>query len=108
MFKAFILFAVTAAAEIFGCYAVYLWARLHRTAWWLFPAAASLAMFAWLLTLHPQTGAGRVYAAYGGVYVAASLVWLSLIEGIWPDRWDVIGSLVCLLGAAIILFGPRT
>lgn len=108
MFRAFMLFIATAAAEIFGCYAMYLWLRLHRPAWWLLPGAASLAIFAWLLTLHPQIGAGRVYAAYGGVYVAASLLWLWGVEGIRPDRWDVIGSLVCLLGAAIILFGPRT
>jgi small multidrug resistance family-3 protein len=108
MFKALILFSATAVAEIFGCYAVYLWCRLHRPAWWLLPAAVSLATFAWLLTLHPQTGAGRVYAAYGGVYVAASLIWLWFIEGIRPDRWDVLGSLICLLGATIILFGPRS
>jgi len=107
IFKAFILFIVTAAAEIFGCYAVYLWLRLHRPAWWLLPGALSLAIFAWLLTLHPQTGAGRIYAAYGGVYIAASLAWLWLVEGIPLDRWDTIGSLICLIGAAVILFGPR-
>jgi small multidrug resistance family-3 protein len=107
MFKAFILFTATAVAEIFGCYAVYLWLRLDRPAWWLVPGAVSLAGFAWLLTLHPQIGAGRVYAAYGGVYVTASLAWLWMIEGIRPDRWDLIGSIICLIGTAVILFGPR-
>lgn len=106
--KAFLLFVLTAGAEIFGCYAVYLWLRMHRPAWWLLPGAASLALFAWLLTLHPQLGAGRVYAAYGGVYIAASLLWLWQVEGIRPDRWDLIGTAVCLIGATIILFGPRT
>ncbi len=107
MFKASILFILTAAAEIFGCYAIYLWLRLDRSAWWLLPGAAALAIFALLLTLHPQSGAGRIYAAYGGVYVTASLLWLWLVEGIRPDRWDVIGSTLCLLGSSIILFGPR-
>lgn len=107
MLKAFVLFALTAVAEILGCYAVYLWLRLHKPAWWLLPGAAALALFAWLLTLHPPVGAGRVYAAYGGVYVAASVAWLWAVEGFRPDRWDVLGSIVCLVGTAIILFGPR-
>ena len=107
MTKAYLLFTLTAAAEIFGCYAAYLWLRLHHSAWWLLPGALSLALFAWLLTLHPQVGAGRVYAAYGGVYVAASLVWLWIIEGTRPDRWDLLGAAVCLAGTAVILFGPR-
>jgi small multidrug resistance family-3 protein len=108
MLKAFVLFTATAAAEIFGCYAVYLWLRLQRPAWWLLPGALSLALFAWLLTLHPQVGAGRVYAAYGGVYVAASLAWLWAAEGIQPDRWDLVGSLICLIGTGVILYGPRS
>jgi small multidrug resistance family-3 protein len=107
MMRAFILFALTAMAEIVGCYAVYLWLRLHRPAWWLLPGALALALFAWLLTLHPQSGAGRVYAAYGGVYIAAAMLWLWAVEGIQPDRWDVIGTAICLVGAGIILFGPR-
>lgn len=105
--KSFLLFALTAAAEIFGCYATYLCLRMHRPAWWLVPGTLSLAVFAWLLTLHPQIGAGRVYAAYGGVYVVASLVWLWTVEGIRPDRWDLSGCAVCLAGSAIVLFGPR-
>lgn len=108
MIQAFVLFALTAAAEIFGCYAVYLWLRLHRSAWWVLPGAVSLALFAWLLTLHPQVGAGRVYAAYGGVYIAASLLWLWAVEHLRPDRWDVLGAALCLVGTAVILFGPRT
>jgi small multidrug resistance family-3 protein len=107
MLRAFGLFCLTAAAEIFGCYAVYLWLRLHKGVGWLFPGAVSLALFAWLLTLHPQTGAGRVYAAYGGVYIAAAMLWLWAVEGIRPDRWDLLGSLICLAGAGVILFGPR-
>lgn len=107
MLRAFGLFCLTAVAEIFGCYAVYLWLRLHKGVGWLFPGAVSLAVFAWLLTLHPQAGAGRVYAAYGGVYIAAAMLWLWAVEGIRPDRWDLLGSLVCLAGAGLILFGPR-
>ncbi|MGP8199635.1 MAG: YnfA family protein [Limisphaerales bacterium] len=107
MTKAFGLFVLTAAAEIFGCYAVYLWWRLSRPAWWLLPGALSLALFAWLLTLHPQAGAGRVYAAYGGIYIASAMLWLWAVEGIQPDRWDVIGSAICLAGTGVILFGPR-
>lgn len=107
MLKAFTLFTLTAAAEIFGCYAVYLWLRLQKPVWWLLPGAAALALFAWLLTLHPQVGAGRVYAAYGGVYVAGSLAWLWAVEGLRPDRWDALGSILCFVGTAVILFGPR-
>lgn len=105
--KTFLLFVLTAGAEIGGCYLPYLWLRKDKSAWLLVPAAMSLALFAWLLTLHP-TGAGRTYAAYGGVYVAASLVWLWRVEGLRPDRWDVLGAAVCLLGTAIIVLGPRT
>jgi small multidrug resistance family-3 protein len=100
----FVLFSVTAAAEIFGCYSVYLWLKMHRTPLWLLLAALSLALFAWLLSLHQTTAAGRTYAAYGGIYIAASLVWLWRVEGQSPDRWDPLGSLVCILGAAIILY----
>ena len=102
-----LLFGLTAVAEILGCYLPWLVLRQDRSAWLLLPAALSLAAFAWLLTLHP-TAAGRTYAAYGGIYVAASLVWLRWVEGAIPDQWDMIGAAVCILGAAIILFGPRT
>ena len=105
--KAFPLYLVTALAEIIGCYAVFLWLRHDKSAWWMVIAAVGLGLFAWLLTLHPMTSAGRVYAAYGGVYIAASLCWLWLAEGQAPDRWDLIGTLLCLVGAAVIYFGPR-
>jgi small multidrug resistance family-3 protein len=100
------LFGVTAIAEILGCYLPYLWLRGGRSAWLLLPAALSLAAFAWLLTLHPLA-AGRVYAAYGGVYVTVALLWLWLVDGVSPDRWDLIGAAVTLAGMAIIAFAPR-
>ena len=100
------LFIATAVAEITGCYFVYLWMRKAAPAWVLVPAAASLALFAWLLTLHPHA-AGRVYAAYGGIYVAVAVVWLWLIDGIRPDRWDILGVVVTIAGMAIIFFPPR-
>lgn len=99
------LFVLTALAEISGCYLVYLWMRGGRSAALLAAAAASLALFAWLLSFHPN--AGRAYAAYGGIYVAASVAWGFLVERQVPDRWDLIGAAVCVLGTAIILFGPR-
>jgi small multidrug resistance family-3 protein len=100
------LFVATALAEIIGCYLPYLWLRQGRSPWLLAPAAASLAAFAWLLTLHPQA-AGRTYASYGGVYVATALVWLWLVDGQRPDRWDVVGGAITVAGMAIIAFGPR-
>ncbi len=101
------LFVLAALAEIIGCYLPYLWLRRDKSPWLLLPAAISLALFAWLLTLHPALPAGRTYAAYGGVYVAATLVWLWRVDRVAPDRWDVIGLAVTLLGMAIIAFGPR-
>jgi len=100
------LFVLTAVAEIVGCYLPYLWLRQDGPAWLLVPAAGALALFVWLLTLHPAA-AGRVYAGYGGVYVAVAISWLWAVNGVQPDRWDVIGSLVTLTGMAIIMFGPR-
>jgi len=101
-----LLFVVTAVAEILGCYLPYLWLRKGATPLLLLPAACSLALFAWLLTLHP-TAAGRVYAAYGGVYVMTALLWLWIVEGMLPDRWDITGGLIALAGMAIIMFAPR-
>lgn len=101
------LFVITALAEIIGCYLPYLWLREGRTVWLLVPAAVSLAAFAWLLSLHP-TAAGRVYAAYGGVYVFMAILWLWAVDGVRPTGWDLIGSAVALTGMAIIMFAPRT
>jgi small multidrug resistance family-3 protein len=100
------LFLLTAGAEILGCYLPYLWLRRGGSAWLVLPAALSLAAFAWLLTLHPSA-AGRTYAAYGGVYVAVALLWLWRVDGITPDKWDIVGVIVTLLGMAIIAFAPR-
>ena len=100
------LFALTALAEILGCYLPYLWLRRGQPAWLLLPAALSLASFAWLLTLHPFA-AGRTYAAYGGVDVSVALLWLWLVEGVSPDKWDLVGAMVTLAGMAIIAFAPR-
>ena len=101
------LFAATAVAEIAGCYLPLLWLQNRAPAWVLAPAAVSLALFVWLLTLHP-TAAGRVYAAYGGVYVATALVWLWLVDGERPHLWDLLGAGVALAGMAIIMFAPRS
>ncbi len=100
------LFVVTAGAEILGCYLPYLWLRRHQSIWLLLPAGVSLAAFAWLLTLHPSA-AGRTYAAYGGVYVVTALFWLWWVEHQQPDRWDLIGGAVTVVGMAIIAFAPR-
>ena len=101
------LFGLTALAEIVGCYLPWLWLRQGRSAWLLLPAALSLALFVWLLTLHPQAS-GRVYAAYGGVYVSAALLWLWAVDGIRPVWPDVLGVALCLTGMAVIAFVPRS
>ena len=100
------LFAVTALAEILGCYLPYLWLREGKTIWLLIPAALCLALFAWLLTLHP-TASGRVYAAYGGVYVTAAIVWLWSVDGVRPTTWDLVGTAMALAGMAVIMFAPK-
>lgn len=101
------LFLITAVAEIVGCYLPYLWLKQGKSAWLLIPAAASLGLFAWLLSLHP-TAAGRVYAAYGGVYVCVAIFWLWGVDGVRPTAWDLVGSGVALLGMGIIMFAPRS
>ena len=100
------LFALTAVAEIVGCYLPWLVLKRDASPLWLVPAALSLALFAWLLTLHPQA-TGRIYAAYGGVYVAVAIGWLWAVDGVRPDRWDLVGAGVTLAGMAIIYFAPR-
>jgi small multidrug resistance family-3 protein len=104
--KTIALFTVTAIAEIIGCYLPYLWLKQDKSVLLLIPAAISLAMFAWLLSLHPSA-AGRVYAAYGGVYIAVAILWLWLVDGVTPTVWDFVGSAVALSGMAIIMFAPR-
>lgn len=102
-----LIYASAALAEIAGCFAFWAWLKLDRSALWLVPGIVSLALFAWLLTLVPSEAAGRAYAAYGGVYIAASLVWLWLAEGQRPDRFDLVGAAICLVGAAVILLPQR-
>ncbi len=97
-----------AFAEIAGCFSFWAWLRMGRTPLWLVPGCLSLVTFAWLLTYSPADNAGRAYAIYGGVYIVASLVWAWAVEGIRPDHWDVLGAAVSILGACIILLGPRS
>ncbi|MCJ2090287.1 YnfA family protein [Methylobacterium sp. E-005] len=100
-------YAGAALAEIAGCFAFWSWLRLGRSPLWVLPGLASLALFACLLTLVDSPAAGRAFAAYGGVYIAASVAWMCLAEGQRPDRWDLTGAAICLVGTAIILFGRR-
>jgi small multidrug resistance family-3 protein len=104
---AFLIYLGAALAEIAGCFAFWAWLKLDKSPLWLVPGVASLCLFAWLLTLTPADHAGRAFAAYGGVYILSALLWMWAVEGARPDRWDVIGSAVALVGAAIILWGPR-
>lgn len=101
-------YIAAALAEIAGCFAFWAWLKLDRSPWWLLPGMASLALFAFLLTRVEADFAGRAYAAYGGVYIAASLFWLWAVEGTRPDRWDLAGMALCLVGTGLILFGPRS
>ncbi len=103
--KTLLLFLATALAEIVGCYLPWLWLKQGRSAWLLLPAAASLALFAWLLSLH-ETASGRVYAAYGGVYIGVAILWLWAVDQIRPTAWDLAGAGVALLGMALIMFQP--
>ncbi|ASK35896.1 YnfA family protein [Alloalcanivorax mobilis] len=106
MLKTSALFMLTALAEILGCYLPWLWLRQGGSVWLLVPAALCLAAFAWLLTLHPSD-AGRVYAAYGGVYISMAMVWLWLVDGVRPTITDLAGAGLCLLGVAVIVLGSR-
>ncbi|PIB92840.1 YnfA family protein [Caulobacter sp. FWC2] len=107
MTKSILVYAFAALAEIGGCFSFWMWLREGKPLWWLAPGMVSLALFAWLLTLVDADNAGRAYAAYGGIYIGASLAWLWAVEGVKPDRWDTLGAVVCLVGAGIILLGPR-
>jgi len=101
-------FVLAAVGEIAGCYAVWMWLRLGRSAWWLVPATVSLVLYAIALTRVDAAFAGRAFAAYAGVYIVGSLVWLIVIERTTPRASDLLGSAFCLAGAAIILFGGRS
>ncbi|MFC5513306.1 YnfA family protein [Massilia jejuensis] len=101
-----LLFAVTALAEIVGCYLPWLVLKQGKPAWLLVPAAASLALFAWLLTMHPSA-TGRIYAAYGGMYIAVALLWLRFVDGVSLTRWDAAGACLALAGMAVIALQPR-
>lgn len=95
-------------AEIAGCFAFWAWLKLGRSIWWALPGTASLLLFALLLTRIDSSSAGRAYAAYGGVYILASLLWMHIIEGRAADRWDMLGASICIVGSMVILFGPRS
>ena len=104
--KTLALYVATALAEIIGCYLPWLWLKQDKSAWLLLPAAVGLALFAWLLTLH-EAAAGRVYAAYGGVYIGVAILWLWAVDGIRPTPWDLAGTVVALAGMSIIIYQPR-
>lgn len=106
--RAFAVYALAALAEIGGCFAFWAWLRMGRSPWWALPGTLSLIAFALLLTRIDASVAGRAFAAYGGIYIVASIVWMRVVEGARPDRWDLAGGAICLLGAALILLRPRT
>ncbi|SFP93657.1 small multidrug resistance family-3 protein [Mesorhizobium sp. NFR06] len=103
----YLIYTAAALAEIAGCFSFWAWWRLEKSPLWLFPGLVSLALFAFLLSLVDTNAAGRAYAAYGGIYIAASLGWLWLVESLRPDRWDLAGAALCVVGASVILLGPR-
>jgi len=103
-----LIYIGAALAEIGGCFAFWAWLRMAKSPLWLAPGVVSLILFAWLLTRVDSDAAGRAYAAYGGIYICASLAWLWTVEGVRPDRWDVSGAALCLIDTCIILLGPRT
>jgi small multidrug resistance family-3 protein len=100
-------YLLAALGEIGGCFAFWAWLRMNRSPLWVLPGVLSLVVFALALTRIDAEAAGRAYAAYGGIYILSALVWLWLVEGVRPDRWDLLGAAICLLGAVIILYGPR-
>lgn len=102
----FVLFLVTAVMEILGCYLPYLIFNQGRSHWLWFPTALALGAFVWLLTLHPAAS-GRIYAAYGGIYIFTALLWLRYVDQVYLSRWDIMGGAVVLIGAAIIILQPQ-
>ncbi|HJT71237.1 MAG TPA: YnfA family protein [Terriglobales bacterium] len=106
--KSLFWYLVAAAGEIGGCFAFWAWLRMQKSVFWTIPGMVSLILFALALTRVDSAHAGRAYAAYGGIYILSSLLWLWGVENTRPDRWDILGAAVCLVGAAIILLGPRT
>lgn len=106
-FSTVLLYVLAALCEIAGCFSVWAWMRLDRSPLWLIPGLICLAAFAWLLTLSPQPAAGRSFAAYGGIYIAASVLWMWLAEGVRPDRFDLAGAALALAGAAVIIAPSR-
>ena len=106
LLKIALLFGVTAVAEIVGCYLPYLWWVKQASSWLLLPATLSLCLFVWLLTLH-EAAAGRVYAAYGGVYVSVALAWLWAADGVRPTHWDLAGVALSLTGMGLIIYQPK-
>jgi small multidrug resistance family-3 protein len=106
--KSLLIYALAAIAEIGGCFAFWTWLKLGKSPLWALPGLVSLIVFAVLLTRIDSTAAGRAYAAYGGIYILASMVWMRMVEGAKPDRWDLVGLCLCLAGAAVILWAPRS
>jgi small multidrug resistance family-3 protein len=106
--RSFAWYTLAALAEIAGCFAFWTWLRLGKSRLWSIPGVISLALFASVLTRVDSQAAGRAYAAYGGVYIVSSLLWLWVVEGTRPDAWDILGGMTCLAGAAMILYGPRS
>jgi small multidrug resistance family-3 protein len=106
--KSFSLYVAAAIAEIAGCFAFWSWLKFGKSPFWAILGVAALILFAFLLARVDSVFAGRAFAAYGGIYISASLAWMWIVEGTQPDRWDALGAVTCILGAAIIMFGPRT
>ncbi|MFT8591504.1 MAG: YnfA family protein [Acetobacter orientalis] len=107
LLKSLLIYIIAGFAEIAGCFAAWLWLKEGRSTWLLVPGLCSLALFALILTRIEAESAGRAYAAYGGVYITASLIWMRLVEGRTPDKWELLGAGICLAGAGLILFAPR-
>jgi small multidrug resistance family-3 protein len=105
--RSILIYIIAALAEIAGCFSFWAWLRMNKTPWWLVPGCASLILFAYALTLIDVSDAGRAYAAYGGIYICSALLWLWIVERVPPDRWDVGGAALSLIGAAVILFAPH-